>query len=408
MKISAEFCFTIEKVPQEIDALVSAYKIFLSKKQKTSISILDTNVLLNFYQLPYPIKITFQHRLKNSQSDIYLTEQIKEEFYRHQKSLHQKFKTRIKEAIGRAEFQSGIEILNFYLKEHEDLLEYYPNFENELFQLKDYLSLLEKEFEDFKKSLTIWLQQKADSFQLDKDIEMLKLLPSLSKEEKAFLEIHYQQLCNDAQLEKYESLNQLLNHAPFRIFPGAADFIKRNNRKSGDFIIFHELLSSLYQNKERLSFYTFDLAKGDWLNEKHQTHLHYLSLMYRLCNSFFEIKKGDDFFHAFTDSFFLLNTESDYLNECLEMINHDDILQKKFTLERFINVINKILYPRKKPEDPTLLNTSFQQLKKEYQILSLESLQINMYLKYTSLLKYELEMNYLTTQEEAIAFMFKK
>lgn len=408
MKISADFCFKVETIPQEIDVLISAYKIFLSKRQKKSISILDTNVLLNFYHLPYQIKVAFKDRLKNSQAEIFLTEQIKEEFFRHHESLHQKFKTKIKEAFGRTEFKSGIDILNIFLKEHEDLLEFYPKFKDELFQLNSYLSSLEKEFEEFKKSITIWLQDKVVSYHLDRDIELLNLLPSLSKEEKAFLEIHYQQLCNDAQLDKYESLNQLLNLAPFKIFPGAADYIKKKNRKSGDFIIFHELLSNLYHNKERLSFYTFDLAKGDWLNEKHQTHIHYLSLMHQLCNSFFEIKKGDDFFHAFTDRFFLLHTESDYVNECLEMINHDDTLQEKFTIEQFINVINKILFPRKKSEDPTLTKTRFQQLKIEYQILSLESLKFTMYMNYKSLLKHELKMNYLTTQEEAVAFMFKK
>ncbi|RYE12178.1 MAG: hypothetical protein EOP45_23315, partial [Sphingobacteriaceae bacterium] len=63
------------------------------------------------------------------------------------------------------------------------------------------------------------------------------------------------------------------------MFPGCAEK-KSKDDPTGDYIIFHELMTYSKQNNCDVIFLTNDTTKGDWLRKDGTNHLHYIENFY--------------------------------------------------------------------------------------------------------------------------------
>lgn len=287
MDINNGFSFDIERfVPiAETHKALKKYSEGLKDAESLSNEIpifLDTNVLLEYYRISFSERREVKEFFIKNKDRIYLTHQIEKEFLKHridhinayQNSLDEfinAFKN-IKEEIDYLRV-GNLTKLSHYVDRNKILINDYQHIKEELARLRDDIAsalqsaittdiferVLEKEkqIEEEKKKL----EGQADIERNDDLLDIVsefKVVEMLSEAENLYLVEKYNQL-----MEKYDEVKSDSKDKVKRKFPGCGE--KKQGDKTGDFIIYHEILKFLKKEGKDAIFLTSDVTKDDWL-----------------------------------------------------------------------------------------------------------------------------------------------
>jgi predicted nucleic acid-binding protein len=288
MKIGIDNCFDIDKFVK-ITTTQKALKRYAdnfpdASDLKNEIPIfLDTNVLLEYYKISFTERKEIKQFLVKNKNRIYLTHQIEKEFLRHrishinayQKSLdeflnsYQTIKLDLEKLKGGVinNFQHYVEknkiLNNDYENVQKELNDIYIDLSNRLkgiFLEGDLFAKIEqKEIEigEIKKKL----EGEADIERNDDLLDIISeftVIPALEEDENTFLIEKYAALKGD-----YDAIKGDIIEKPKKSFPGCGEHKKTD--KTGDFIIYHEILKFMKDKATDVVFLTSDVSKDDWL-----------------------------------------------------------------------------------------------------------------------------------------------
>jgi hypothetical protein len=264
---------------------ISDYLECLKKISKKKINLsdtefpifLDTNILLRYYEISFLERKALYDFIEKFQKRIILTNQVQYEFLTNRekvienyfeqitKNLPEKFRSDVINKI-QSFLDNYKKVLMDYTIESE-LAKYKSKFET---LLNDLNNDLEQKTKDYSNLLT------EDSF-LDL-LNTCTLLDTLEDSEIKIVKEKFDLLKKDASIE--ESFLNKKN----AVFPGWADIKKKPSEPYGDFIIFHEIMKYLCNEKTNAFFLTLDNTKGDWMSKTKSTYYHYVQNMYANTN----------------------------------------------------------------------------------------------------------------------------
>lgn len=287
MNVNNDFSFDIERfVPiAETQKALKKYSEGLKDAELLSNDIpifLDTNVLLEYYKISFAERREVKEFFLKNKDRIYLTHQIEKEFLKHridhinayQNSLNEfinAFKN-IKEEIEYLR-TGNLTKLSHYVENNKILINDYQNIKEELVRLKDDIAstlkaaisddiferVLEKERQiDSEKRK---LEGQADIERNDDLLDIVsefKVVEALTEPETTYLIEKYHQL-----KEKYDEVKSDSKDKVKWKFPGCGE--KKQGDKTGDFLIYHEILKFLKKEGKDAVFLTSDVTKDDWL-----------------------------------------------------------------------------------------------------------------------------------------------
>jgi hypothetical protein len=155
--------------------------------------------------------------------------------------------------------------------------------------LKDYpfveegINKHQKELEAILKKLNenVELKRKelASLLTNDKFLELLnscQLYTGLTYQENDLIKKDFDTM---AKIINGENIDSVINKSQ-AVFPGIGDIKGKPDDPYGDYIIFHEMMKYMIDNKTDVIFLTFDNTKGDWMTKNKSPHLHYMQNMY--------------------------------------------------------------------------------------------------------------------------------
>ena len=363
--------------------------------------ILDTNVLLGFYQLPYEAQKALKSFVLENQSRIYCSPQIIQEFDRNYASVQKAGNDLILIEASIHKFKSTESALKNYFAENEALLEAYPNFKQGII---NNLVEVQQNAPKFVKKST----HKTEALgRFWKDIEwynivhQLPLIPALSKSTTRQLKLDFDALQAGILAQLLDSsemqFKYFFSKNPIQKFPGYADLLKKSLNPYGDFIIYHEILHWIQSTATEVPpvFLTNDIAKGDWMDEKKRPYWHYLEHMYQNCQQVFFIFHAADCFENYTKTSFQLLLNPSQMIEGLKQAFFDyrqNLDSEKIHPKNLQTLFQKI-YPLRQA---VLFNESewaenINNLEHEFGLKSIQNLEDDLLDNYTRLVDYELE-----------------
>lgn len=302
INIGENFHFGLHKLdPQRTEKALKYYQSHQLKEDqewlydKDGIDIfLDANVLINLYAVSKRMRDTFLKFMQENADRIYIAHQVSDEYMTHR---IQAIKNGPK-AIDKLQ-QSLIDYCDSFLKSIHNIEETLKNKTddrgllndmqdtknglNDLLQIvqpdfkngcEKYGPLLQKIKQNISKDITLLRKdvEKENEDSVIKCVCQMRLLPSLSSEEKTFLNKLYDTLWNES--EKYNGGESRDIYA----FPGRGDHKKLAEGKEpyGDLYIYHEILSYMKESHKDVVFITGDRSKEDWIKKDGTPYIQYI------------------------------------------------------------------------------------------------------------------------------------
>ncbi len=339
MDINSEFSFDIERfVPIAVtQKALQKYSEGLKDAESLSNEIpifLDTNVLLEYYKISFSERKEVKEFFLKNKGRIYLTHQIEKEFLRHridhinayQNSLNEfinSFKN-IKEEVEYLK-AGNLTKLSHYIDKNKILINDYQQIKDELIKLRDDITIAlqnainhtdifervvekEKQIEEEKKKL----EGQADIERNDDLLDIIaefKVVEKLSEAETSFLIEKFNQL-----KLKYDEVKPEAKDKIKWKFPGCGE--NKQGDKTGDFIIYHEILKFLKKEGKDGIFLTSDVTKDDWLLRSKSElvpYTHYILNSYANTQQTLYIFQAKDKIRISYDKIYSPETEIEYL-----------------------------------------------------------------------------------------------
>jgi len=340
--ISASFSFNLEK-DISIGETSQILKEYHSKFEdafnlKTPLPIfLDTNILLNYYGMSIKDKAALKTFFQEKSNLIHLTEQIEKEFQRNRISTIQDYFDELRKI--KTDFKS-------------DLLEGIKNRFNNIFQSK----IVEKDFpeilaavkeiytelntkllnnKDFEQQVYTeidkTISEQSNMEFLDPILEVYKefnRLDNFTIEEKDYLQKTY--------IENLKIYDEAKDSTKWKFsFPGCGE--RKDNDAVGDYIIFHEIIKFMKNNKTDAIFLTRDVTKSDWLQRDRKPFIHYIEKVYQLTGQTLFIFDATDLLKriSFENIYEIEQKESDFEED-------EEDQEEHFFLKRFQNIVTAV------------------------------------------------------------------
>lgn len=310
--IGENFCFSFKSgnirikknARQHYDSHKNVIENWWVQTSKVPIFI-DTNFLLNAYNLPKSQRSLFVNFISLNQDRIYITDQVDEEYQRKRPNFIKNYIDSLNAIFKELEsFQKALDITKHCeglmvklenLKKRpivqNDYNSYLGDIENTISRIKEWKSETESPCaalcKDVKNDLLNFHEQlEAEQKNVLDDDDIVNAVAScqfcgnISISEKRFIYDLYQSCANER-----EEMNLRPDNIDMQMysFPGLGDLSKKNEHKQreGDFLHYHEMLKQIKILKKDVVFLTSDVKKGDNLTDKLEPFDHYI------CNCFY-------------------------------------------------------------------------------------------------------------------------
>lgn len=266
---------SISDYKQCLERFSSNFENEVSLNTKTLI-FLDTNVLLRYYSISFTAREKLFDFIKTNSKRIVLSSQVQYEFIKNREDVIQRFFEQVTNKIPK-DFNSDVmNKMNNFLEQHKIVLKDYPFVETGITKQKD-------DLEELLQKLNETAEQKrkehVDLIVKDKFLDLLATCisyDSLSNDELELIRKDFDVL---GKAISPENMDSMLNK-PYSVFPGLGDIKNKPEDPYGDYIIFHEMMKYMLNQKLDVVFLTFDNTKGDWMTKTRSPHLHYTQNMY--------------------------------------------------------------------------------------------------------------------------------
>ena len=244
--------------------------------------ILDTNILLGYYGMSQQEKKKLIEFLDKFKDRIVLTKQVEEEFLRNRLTVIKKdfFGPLNKISDDYTKMRNDIEgsLRAFRESKKKILSQDYPDLFAKLQGIEEEVKAVVNNDE-----FVIQIKSRVEETTTDhKNIALIddlldkvskfKITEELNTDEVEFLEKKFLEHLNDYKNEKEISRWKLA-------IPGCGE---TKEDATGDYLIYHEALKYMLENKTSVIFLTNDVTKGDWLQNDRNPHNHYIEHTYRL------------------------------------------------------------------------------------------------------------------------------
>lgn len=290
IKINSEFCFDSSK-KLTIEIAHNARKNYDDKLstalgfQKSIPIIVDTNVLLAYYETSQSEKKILIEFLNENKDRIFLTSQIEKEFLKNRIKVIDKQYSALNRIEGdfQATYKDIKNRFTAFLNNKKSILSKdYSAIWDSLLQKQERLNEILEDEQAFSQTIAqainTTIMDYKEIYVVDKLLEAcanLKVTPPLSDEEVDFIKEQYNVL-----RQKYEAVEKVEIKRQI-VFPGCADKPEKEEDPYGDFIIFHEILKFMVCEKDDLDktdviFLTQEKAKGDWIHRDLSPITHYI------------------------------------------------------------------------------------------------------------------------------------
>lgn len=319
--IGEDFCFQLQC--NDLKITYSAYEYYKSHLKEPKdilkeqvVIALDTNLLLNLYKMSIKERTEFLRFIDRNANRIIIPAQVEIEYLRHRINYIQDFQrtlqelkttakkcvstlkdacttasTQIKQLGNMKVVANDIPTTKKYIQELVDFIDT-NSFTDE------YKKELDEKYKPLDEALTAGIDLLLEQAVCELDdpvmasLSKVNILKRFTNEEISFLKGHYDSLLkifdekkiNTAEKENYS-------------FPGCGDRkkIKAGCEPYGDFLIYHELLAYMLQNKKDVFFLTKDVTKSDWIKSDGKPFKHYLVDIFKNTNQMLYIFNAEKF-----------------------------------------------------------------------------------------------------------------
>ncbi len=275
------------------------------KADKTIAIFLDTNLLLDIYELSLKERKAFLDFIQKNKKRMFLTAQVETEFINHRFKAINALRKRI-DTLSSSFVTKSTELRKCFDKQTKELDDFvrlsvikndmpktYKIYEQmckkiETLRIKDEKWTEYQELEDkFQQCLeeekknTITGEGMEYQDEILGTISQLSILDPLSEHEIDFLKKIY-----DNHLKAYKECKVEQERKTLLSFPGCGDrkkFEEEEKDPYGDFIIYHEMLKFMATEKRDIVFLTRDTSKSDWVDSRKNPFVHYIVNAY--CNT---------------------------------------------------------------------------------------------------------------------------
>jgi len=222
--------------------------------------------------------------------------------------------------------------MNNFIEQHNIVLKDYSFVEA---GIKKHKEELEELLNKLKETAELKRKEYIDLIVKDQFLDLLSncvLFEGLSNEELDIVKKDFDSLKKSISAENLETVFNKINS----VFPGLADLKNKPENPYGDYIIYHEMMKYMLNNKTSLVFLTFDNSKGDWMSKSKSPHLHYVQNMYSNTSNILYILDAERTLEG------LLNVNIDSLvnleNSTLLSINLENLQQLALRHPLFKNI----------------------------------------------------------------------
>ncbi len=321
-KVCEQFCF--HTLCSDIKLTQSAYDYYREHltelKDVISSDVIlafDTNLLLDLYKMSNTERNEFLKFMDNNAHRIIIPSQVEIEFMRHRLEKIEAFQIQLKNLKDQAkQFVTSLKKANKTAASQLKQLSQNSLIKNDMTDVIPLIDVLKKYIDEndssdeFKNKLDELVEpvSKALNDNVDKLLPLsiseskdpvlqslckTHILKSLSDEELIFLKDKYNQLLEDFNKHKIEGENKKLPYC----FPGCGDRGKINDGfdPTGDFIIYHELLTYMSRENKDVIFLTRDIAKSYWIKTDGSPFNHYIVDVYRNTHKMMYIFNAEKF-----------------------------------------------------------------------------------------------------------------
>jgi hypothetical protein len=232
---------------------------------------LDTNVLLRYYSISFTAREKLLEFIKANKKRIILSSYVQYEFIKNREDVIQRFFEQVTNKIPKDFNSDVVNKMNSFLEQHKVVLKDYPFVETGIQKHKDELGKL---FEKLNETAELKRKEHNDLIVKDSFLDLLNSCThydGLSEDELELIKKDFDLISKGITPENSDSIINKPNAA----FPGLGDIKNKPDDPYGDYIIFHEMMKYMLNNKIDIIFLTFDNTKGDWMNKNRSPHLHY-------------------------------------------------------------------------------------------------------------------------------------
>jgi|GEM_PF-2301531 len=247
--------------------------------------VLDTNILLGYYGMSQNEKNKLIQFINSYKDRIYITKQVEQEYLRNRLSVIKKDffgpLNKILEDFSSLRSEIFGKIQSFREAKKRLLSQDYPSIWEEIRRVDEEIrvALLGEElYNEMAAQVGLTTQNNKNIIYIDELLDLvstLKIAVGLTFEENLFVKDLFEEL-----LQQYKQAKDTMKWK-FAI-PGCGE---QKEDGAGDFLIFHELLKLMKDKNESCIFLTNDVAKGDWLQNDKNPHVHYLEHCYNLTDN---------------------------------------------------------------------------------------------------------------------------
>lgn len=267
--------FSLLEYKECLEKFSSNFETEVSLENKTPI-FLDTNILLRYYSISFTAREKLLAFIKENSFRIILSPQVQHEFIKNRENAIQKFFDQVTSRIPKDFNSDVVNKMNSFLEIHKTVLKDYTFVEAGIITHKEELEML---LQKLKETVELKRKEYVDLLVKDNFLDILstcQLDEGLSEDELDSIKKDFDLM---SKMVSAESIDSILNK-PNAIFPGFADIKNKPDNPYGDYIIYHEMMKFMLNNKTDVIFLTFDNSKGDWMTKTKASHLHYVQNMY--------------------------------------------------------------------------------------------------------------------------------
>lgn len=267
--------------PDQQAAYQAAYQAAWAFPEQ-ALLVLDTNVLLHYYQLPIASRKRLHAFLEQHQGRLYYSDQVRREYERHAQPLRQQHRRLLGDSRPTAEQAALRPALQAYLDRQAPLWRAYPQLQAQWQSVYANSGAWLKRLRRHAEQQSAALRRDFDAADLQPLLETWQPLPSFSKKEYQRLKHQVHALAQTVGEEPIKGFaNATAAYAyrhPERTYPGLGDALTKTDQGLGDYVLYHELLKlalALPDPKPPILFLTNDHIKGDWMTPQERPYAHY-------------------------------------------------------------------------------------------------------------------------------------
>lgn len=300
--IDEDFCFHCHYPSIARTQQAYAYYVDHKKQQKelynSSIPIaIDTCVLLELYSISFSERTQFLRFINENAHRIIITSQVQNEYMSHRIDAIQSFIRTLKDVEDfpkkiqdtlKQTFDTVLSQLKsngnrpIVLKDMVDVPEHIETVRKFIEQNKfkdEFVKEIEETFRPLIESVKIGVDHSLEKavYELTDPVlaalSKTTILSDLLDEERKFLKGRYDEL-----LCEFNKNKDSVQKKELFAFPGCGDRKKSKDGRDpyGDFFIYHELLSYMWQYNKDVVFLTNDVTKSDWIKSDGKPFNHYI------------------------------------------------------------------------------------------------------------------------------------